>query len=224
MKALIDFRLHLVVTAALCITSLALMAWVAPFRIETIGSSYLIFFIHLPSAINGLLFFLIGGVLSAFFVVKRAHKYDVWASSAIAVGLLACTITLATGSIWARAAWGKWWIWNDPRLLSVAIMWFFFAGYFMLRWAVEEPDQRARFAAVFGVIACVNVPIVHFAIKWFGSVSHPMIEDLSAPVVTTVRVGLVAFLLLYLLLFRLLVRAETAGRNLFELKRISYGS
>ena len=224
MKPLLDFRLHLAVAAVGCITTLGMVAWLAPIRIPVIGESYLIFFIHLPSALNALGFFLLGGIFSALYLLRKQDRYDIWAQAVIAVGLLACTITLATGSTWARAAWGHWWMWDDPRLLSVAVTWFFFAGYLMLRWAVPEEDRRARFSAVFAVIACVNVPIVHYAIKVFGSVSHPMDVDLSLPVLITVRTGMGAFLLLYLLLFRLMVATEASGRTLERSRRLLYDS
>ena len=61
-------------------------------------------------------------------------------------------INLATGSIWARPIWNTWWTW-DPRLTSAAIMALTYAAYLMLRAGVENPDQRRRFAAVYGILA-----------------------------------------------------------------------
>lgn len=219
LKALIDYRLHMGLAAALCIGTLALVAWHAPPEIPGLGASYLIFFIHLPSAVNSLLFFLIGGVFSAAYLSMGGARKDVYAASAITVGLLACTVCIATGSPWAKAAWGQWWIWDDPRLLSVAIMWFFFAGYLLLRWSVEEEERRARFAAAFGIIACLTVPFVHFSIKFLGQTNHPMGVELGPEIRTTVRVGMLAFLFLYLLIFRILVRAHLAARTLEECRR-----
>lgn len=224
MKVLLDYKVHIALAACAAVVSLACIAWVTPLQVKGIGASYLIVFAHLPSAMSCMLFFILGGGFSVAYLVTEQPKHDIWAASAIAVGVLACTVTLATGSIWARAAWGKWWIWNDPRLLSVAIMWFFFAGYEMLRWAVPEPERRARYSSVFGIIACVNVPIVHFAIKWFGSVSHQPGVEFTTPMRITWLVGLFTHLLVYFLLFRLLVRGGRTGRTLLELKRIAYGS
>jgi heme exporter protein C len=220
--ALLDLRLHMALAVGLCIATLALVAWHAPPRVEGLGESYLIFFMHLPSAVNSLLFFLVGGAFSGAYLTMGNPRNDVYASSAVTVGLLACTICIATGSPWAKAAWGLWWIWDDPRLLSVAIMWFFFSGYLLLRWSVPEEDRRARFAAVFGIIACLTVPFVHLSIKLLGGKNHPMDVELSVEVRTTVRVGMLAFFLLYLLLFRLMTRVGKVDRTLEECRRTVY--
>ncbi|MCZ6602860.1 MAG: cytochrome c biogenesis protein CcsA [Planctomycetota bacterium] len=222
MKGLLDIRLHLVVAALLCGLTLGMVSWFAPLEVPGLGSSYLIVYFHLPSALNSLGFFLLGGVLSAFYLLRRDDRYDVWASSAIVTGLFACTITLVTGSAWARTAWGHWWLWGDPRLLSMAVTWYFFMGYVMLRLAVPEPEKRARFAAVFGIICSLNVPIVYFAIKIFGAVNHPVDVEFGTRVKITFYVALVGFALVYFLLYRSWVRSENARRTVERLKRIVY--
>jgi heme exporter protein C len=73
--------------------------------------------------------------------------------------------------IWGRVIWGIWWTW-DPRLTSALVCCLLYAGYLMLRRAVEEPTQRARVAAVLSVFAFVDVPIVFFSIKWWRT-QHP---------------------------------------------------
>ena len=76
-----------------------------------------------------------------------------------------------TGSIWGRIIWGIWWTW-DARLTSALVCWLLYAGYLMLRHAIEEPTQRATFAAVFTIFAFIDVPIVIFSIKWLRT-QHP---------------------------------------------------
>ena len=76
-----------------------------------------------------------------------------------------------TGSIWGRIIWGIWWTW-DARLTSALVCWLLYAGYLMLRHAIEEPTQRATFAAVFSIFAFIDVPIVIFSIKWWRT-QHP---------------------------------------------------
>ena len=67
--------------------------------------------------------------------------------------------------------WGIWWTW-DARLTSALVCWLLYAGYLMLRRAIEEPTQRATFAAVFSIFAFIDVPIVIFSIKWWRT-QHP---------------------------------------------------
>ena len=219
----LSYLVHAAVALAACIFTLHLVRTYVPLEQEVIGTSYLIFFVHLPSALNALGFFLLGGLFSALYLWKRREVFDRYAVAALTVGLLACTITICTGSPWARAAWGHWWIWDDPRLLSVAITWFFYVGYLLLRWSVPEEDRRARFAAVFGIVAMISVPFVYFSIQLLGSKNHPMDVALGPEVKETVRVGMGAFFLLYALLLRLTAATERARRDLELLRRRVHG-
>ena len=175
-----------------------------PFEIKMIGSSYLIFFYHFPGAINGALFYL---GLFAFSIAYLRTKKPVWdrrARAAAGVGFLANMVLVSTGSTWAKAAWNAWWVWSDPRLMSAAVASLIFLGYLMLQGAVEEPARRRQISAVYGILAFVNIPVVHFSIQWFGQTSHPMKFDaMSAESIVHTRwYAVVAFLLLYLALYR----------------------
>ncbi len=190
--------------------------WV-PSADAKIGESYLIFFFHFPSAISCMVLFVASGVASATFLATRSSRWDWLASGLVQVGVLACTITLVTGSIWAKAAWGVWWDMTDPRLMTVAIMWLTYIAYLALRLAIDDPVKRARFGAVFGVLACVNVPLVHFAIKLLGKAHHPMDVELGETSMLWTRwLGAAAFIILYgaftRLAFRVEKYSETLGR------------
>ncbi len=199
--------LHLILGWAGLLATLGLIGYYVPSADKTIGESYLIFFFHFPSAVNCLNFFIIAGVISCWYLFRRSPGSDFWAASAVEVGLLACTITLATGSVWAKAAWGVWWDVSDPRLMTVAVMWLTYAGYAAMRSTIDEPEKRARFSAVFGMIAAVNVPLVYFAIQWFGVSHHPMNVDLGArEMKITQWFGAAAFFVLYTAVWRLRVR------------------
>ena len=118
--------------------------------------------------------------------------------------MLACTVTLVTGSIWAKAAWGHWWEVRDPRLMTVGIMWLTYAAYFALRLSIDEPGKRARFSAVFGVLAALNVPLVYFSIQWFGRERHPeQVVLAETSMVVTRWFGAATFFVLYTALWRL---------------------
>ena len=179
--------------------------WVPPEE-KILEESYLIFFFHFPSAINCMNLFVIGGVCSLLYLLNGKSSMDLWAISAIEVGMLACTITLVTGGIWARAAWGEWdtWVINDPRLMSVYFMWLTYAAYLALRASMDKGRRRELYCAVFGLLATLNVPVVYYAIRIFGKENHPMSLTLDqASMKTTQWVGAGAFLVLYIGLMRL---------------------
>lgn len=200
------FLAHAVFAMLLVILLNILVTYWVPFWIQGIGASYLIFFYHFPSAINLFLFYAVVAATSAMYLKTKDPIWDVRARAAAEVGVLANAVLLLTGSTWAKAAWNAWWIWDDPRLMSAAVMSLTYVGYLFLQSAVEEPDKRRQISAVFGILAFVNVPIVHFSIKWFGATSHPLKFDGLASdqrIVVTRWIGVFVFFVFYLLLYRL---------------------
>ncbi|MBI4587181.1 MAG: cytochrome c biogenesis protein CcsA [Planctomycetes bacterium] len=206
--AFLPLPAHLVLGWALVLATLYLVCFAVPMQEETLQESYLIFYFHFPSAISCLVLFVIAGLVCIYQLSTGSQRADLAAASAVEVGLLGCTITLVTGMVWAKAAWGKPWIWHDKRLLTVAIMWFTYLGYYLFRMAVENPVQRARYSAVLGVLFAINVPLVWFAIRLFGQVSHPMTINLQSPFMKSTQwFGALAFFILYLAFWRLRYRA-----------------
>jgi heme exporter protein C len=207
---------HLILGWALVAATLYLACFKVPLREKTLSESYLIFFYHFPSAMSCLVFFILAGVVSIWHLMSQSIKADHLAASSVEIGFLACTICLVTGMIWADAAWGKPWVWHDKRLLSVAIMWFCYLAYLVFRANLDNPEQRARFSSVMGILFAINVPMVWFAIRIFGKVSHPRVMqvDLKSPagefpyMKFTQWFGFVAFLILYLAFLRLRYRSQ----------------
>jgi len=135
------------------------------------GAIFKIIFFHVPMAITALTCALVAFVASALFLITKNFVWDATAVAVTEVGLAFLAGNLITGSIWGRIIWGIWWTW-DARLTSALICWLLYAGYLMLRRAIEEPTQRATFAAVFSIFAFIDVPIVIFSIKWWRT-QHP---------------------------------------------------
>jgi heme exporter protein C len=135
------------------------------------GVVFKIIFFHVPLAISAMLASGVALIASVMFLITKNFKYDALAVSVTEVGLALLAGNLVTGSIWGRQAWGIWWAW-DARLTSALVCWLLYAGYLMLRNAIEEPTQRATFAAVFSIFAFIDVPIVIFSIKWWRT-QHP---------------------------------------------------
>ena len=135
------------------------------------GMIFKIIFFHVPMAITALTCALVAFLSSVVFLITKNFKFDALAVAVTEVGLAFLAGNLITGSIWGRVAWGIWWTW-DARLTSALVCWLLYAGYLMLRRAIEEPTQRATFAAVFSIFAFIDVPIVIFSIKWWRT-QHP---------------------------------------------------
>jgi heme exporter protein C len=135
------------------------------------GAIYRIMFFHVPAAFTfGLCAF--GALLgSVVFLVRKDFAWDAFAVSVTEVALVFGAINLITGMIWARIIWGIWWAW-DARLTSMLISWLMYAGYLMLRKAVDEPTQRARMSAVLSIFTFPGVIITYKAIDWWRT-QHP---------------------------------------------------
>ncbi len=135
------------------------------------GAIFKIIFFHVPVAITAMIAAAVALVASVLFLITRNFRYDALAVSVTEVGLAFLAANLVTGSIWGRIIWGEWWAW-DARLTSALVCWILYASYLMLRHAVEEPTQRATFAAVWSIFSFIDVPIVIFSIKWWRT-QHP---------------------------------------------------
>ncbi|MBX5496360.1 MAG: cytochrome c biogenesis protein CcsA, partial [Bryobacteraceae bacterium] len=130
------------------------------------GAIFRIIFFHVPAAWTAFVCAFVALAASVLYLVRRNLRYDDLAVAATEVGLAFGAVNLITGMIWARIIWGIWWTW-DARLTSMLILWLAYAGYMMLRKAIEDPTQRARIAAVLSIFIFVDVPIVVFSIKWW---------------------------------------------------------
>ena len=80
---------------------------------------------------------------------------------------------LITGAIWARAAWGKWWVWEEPTLVSFLIVFLLYATYYPLRYAIADRERQARYASVFAITAGAFVPLNFMAVRPAESLVHP---------------------------------------------------
>jgi heme exporter protein C len=143
------------------------------------------------------------------------------AVAAVEVGTMFCALNLITGSIWGREAWGIWWAW-DARLTSQLICFLLYAGYLILRPAIEDPTQRATFAAVLAIFSFADVPIVYFSIQWWRT-QHPApvlsTGGLAKGMGTPLLLMTVAFALLGTALLLVRLQQESMGREIDSLRR-----
>src|SRR5258708_4954889 len=135
------------------------------------GAIFRIIYFHVPSAITSFTGFFVAMFASVAYLASKNLKFDAIAASVNEVSLAFATITLITGSLWGRIAWGIWWTW-DARLTSYFVCWLLYAGYLMMRRAIDDPTTRARLCAVLSIFACVDIVIVWKSIEWFRT-QHP---------------------------------------------------
>jgi heme exporter protein C len=137
-----------------------------------IGESSRIVFFHVPCAWTSSLAFLVAAGYSLAFLVRRNAWHDDIAAAAVRIGLLFGVLTLVTGSLFANIMWGSWWNW-DPRESSYLLLVFLYAAYLFLRSAIEDPDRRARIAAVYALFSAVLMPFLVFVAPRVTASLHP---------------------------------------------------
>jgi heme exporter protein C len=146
----------------------------------TMGEVYRIFFFHLPANIASFMLYFVAFVVGIVYLRTSNPTWDRWGAAAVEVGVLASFIGTVTGSIWARPIWNTWWTW-DARLVTVAILLLTYVGYLMLRGAIDDPGRRARYSAIFAILAFVNVPLVYFSTRLLDRTIHPVLTNGNNP-------------------------------------------
>ena len=144
---------------------------VAP-REVTQGNVQRIMYLHVPAVWVAYLAFGIVFLASIVYLARRSGTADRLAHAAAEVGVLFTGITIASGAIWGKPTWGTWWTW-DARLTSVAILFVMYLGYLLLRATIDDVDRRARYAAVLGIVAALDMPLVHFSVSWWRTLHQP---------------------------------------------------
>jgi heme exporter protein C len=108
-----------------------------------------------------------------------------------------------TGSIWGRATWGVWWVW-DARLTLSALMFTLQLGYLALRRVPSDVDARGRRSAIAALLAVLVVPINHFAVEWWRTLHQGRSlsqvtpgNDLDGQFIFAMTLGFLAMTLVY---------------------------
>ena len=188
--------------AALAIlVGLVLGFGVAP-REVTQGNVQRIMYVHVPTVWVAYLAFAVVFVASIVYLASRRDGADRLAHASAEVGVAFTGVTIASGSIWGKPTWGTWWTW-DARLTSVAVLFVLYLGYLLLRGMIDDHERGARYAAVLGIIAALDIPLVHFSVYWWRtlhqppSLMKPGAPSMPPEILTALLVNLLAFTLLY---------------------------
>jgi heme exporter protein C len=186
-----------IVLMALYVSALLLIAR-APFE-STMGLVQKIFYFHFPAAVLMLLSAIFCGLVSAAFLIKRRPSFDRIALAAAELTVLYGAIALVTGPLWARKAWGVWWVW-DPRLTMSFLMWMIFVSYLILRkYGGLGSETLSAGLAVFGM---ANAPFVYISVNVWRTM-HPktsVVPTLPVDFAIPLWVSFAGFLLLYIVL------------------------
>jgi len=181
---------------------------------KEMGEVQRIFYFHVGAAWTGFLAFFVVFIAGIIYLIKRNLFWDELAASAAEIGVIFTTIVLTTGPIWARPIWNTWWPWGDPRVMTTLVLWLIYVAYLILRSSLAEGDKRARFAAVFGIIGFIDVPIVWLSIRWWRTI-HPVVitrtgARLAPEMFQAMMIAVVAFTVLFatLLFFRTAMRLQ----------------
>lgn len=184
--------------------ALVRIAWFTPIDAYQ-GIVQKIFYIHLPCAIAAFVAFFGVFIASIVFLKTRSGLADDLALSLAEVGVFFCSLVLITGPIWAKPAWGAYWTW-DNRLTTTLILWVLYVGYLLLRQLSLESERAKTAAAILGIVAFLDVPIIKMSVTWWRSI-HPTVlsgapgTGLDPPMVQTLWMSLGAFLFFFVILF-----------------------
>ncbi len=178
----------------------------APYE-ATMGLVYKIYFFHMPSAWMFLLAAIVAGVASARYLFGKRRDSDATAVAAAELAVLFGLLALVTGPLWARKAWGVWWVW-DARLTSSLMTFLIFVAYLILRrFGGPGSEKLAAGLAVFGM---ANVPFIYVSVNVWRTL-HPktsVVPTLPVEMGRPLWFCVVAFLLLFLALLSLRAQLE----------------
>ncbi len=230
----IDNKIAPVVAALAVIAmlvALGLVFFYAPIE-RQMGIVQKLFYAHVPSAMAMYAGFVVSALCSLLYLLRPDELWDSAAVVGAETGLLACLFVLISGPLWAYKAWGTAWTW-DPQLTATFVLFVMYGSYVLLRRFGGDGKRIRKVSASLAIIAIVNVPIVHYAVELWGGM-HPVVEregggGLAPEMSVTLRVMMVAFLLLFAVLFwvrfrnrRLASTIESLYLEIADLERIQH--
>ncbi len=214
-------------TIATITAAVALVFFYAPLDANQ-GFVQKIFYIHVPLAIVSLCGFIFGALLAVGYLRTGDRKWDMRSYVAIHMSLIFGVGGLITGSIWAKASWGHWWVWNEPTLVSFLIVLLLFATYQPLRFSIEDPERQSRYASVFSIVAGAFVPLNFIAVRLAQQYVHPRVltltgGNLPGAMRLTFLVSLVGMTLLFVTLWKYEMTTKNTRSQVRRLRRTLLG-
>jgi heme exporter protein C len=204
--------------------SIALIFFYAPNDPDQ-GLSQRIFYFHVPIALTAYVAFAWGAWKALLHLWKRQEGADLESYVAVHMGVIFGSLTLLTGSIWAKISWGVWWAWSDNQLVLFLVLFLFYSAYFMLRFSVDPGPARANMSAVYALFGVVLIPVSFLAIRLSRSFIHPTVFTSHGPQMTGSQflvfcVALAGMLTLFATLYQLELAGKRLDANLKELREL----
>jgi heme exporter protein C len=222
----ITLRRIAIATVAVLAAGYALAFFDAP-RDADQGLIQKIFYLHVPLAICALVGFMVAAVLAIQHLRKGEAIWDARSYVAIHISVIFGVGVLLTGAIWAKGAWGTWWEWREPTLVSFLIVFLLYATYYPLRYAIEDRDRQARYASVFAITAGAFVPLNFAAVRAAEPLIHPRTFSsaggLPDSMLLAFLVCLAGMALLWVTLVRFELAAKGASADLSRIRRALMG-
>ena len=183
------------------------------------GHIFRALFIHVPSAWLCMGLYVGLAVASFVWFIWRHELADIAARAIAPIGAAYTALCLATGSIWGKPTWGTWWLWDDPRMMSVLVLFFLFLGYMALRAALETRQKAARAGAILAMVGIINVPLIRVSVDIWASIHQgPSVIRAEGPAMDWIYlqpllIGFVGQGLIVAALTLTLMRAEVFGQQ-----------
>ena len=224
MKGVLSLPVLAAMTVGLFGIAIALIFFYAPTDADQ-GLSQRIFYFHVPIALTAYASFGWGAWKALVHLRRGTESSDLESYVAIHQGVIFGSLTLLTGSIWARISWGVWWTWSDDQLVLFLVLFLFYCAYFMLRYSVDPGPARSRICAVYALFGVVLIPVSFLAIRLSHSFIHPVVFTSRGPQMThsqffTFCVAWVAMLFLFATLYQIELAGKRLDLQLRELREL----
>jgi heme exporter protein C len=212
-----------VASVATLTVGFALVFFYAPLDADQ-GFVQKIFYVHVPMAIVALGGWVAGGIFGIKHLRSGDPSWDMRSYVAIHLSIVLGLGVLVTGSIWARASWGHWWVWDEPVLVSFLVVFLLYCVYYPLRFAIEDPERQARYSSVFAITAGAFVPLNFIAVRLAEAYTHPRVlsqtgGSLPGEMRLTFLVVLAGMVLLFVTLWKLELTAKHASQQLKRIRK-----
>ncbi len=189
------------------------------------GLAQKIFYFHVPAAYALYLSGLVCFFASAAYLAGPSHKRNAWARAGSEAAVVFGLMVLASGPLWAKKAWGVYWTW-DPRLTTLLLSVLLYVAMVFLRLFTGDGDAERRFAAAFGVLGTILLPVIHYSVRLWGG-NHPTVVGQgggglgSGEMYHALYVGFFTMTLLAALLLHLRARLALTESRLKDAEELS---
>lgn len=180
-----------------------------------------IFYFHMGTVWVATVAFTVVFIASIQYLRKQSRWWDILAYCSAEIGVLFITLTIITGSIWAKPVWGTWWTW-DPQLTTTFILWILYIAYLILRSVAGNDSSKAKFAAVFAIIAYIDLPLVYISARLMRGISPVVFGSGGGGIDSKMMVALLsaifAFTFIYIILLIHRMEFEKIQDKLIQFK------